>query len=83
MRGMAPRNRRKGTRLKWGGTNISNNSDDTIAGEGGSTPSTTTIREHQLRDRNANILVELRNNTDVDKNRLYWAIKQRTSVNVC
>ena len=83
MRGMAPSNRRKGTRLKWGGTNNSNNSDDTIAGEGGSTPSTTTIREHHLRDRNANILFELRNNTDVDKNRLYWAIKQRTSVNVC
>ena len=80
MRGMAPSNRRKGTRLKWGGTN---NSDVTIAGEGGSTPSTTTIREHHFRERNANILFELRNNTGVDKNRLYWAIKRRTSVNVC
>ena len=46
MRGMAPSNRRKGTRLKWGGTNnSSSNSDDTIGGEGGSTPSTTTIRD--------------------------------------
>ena len=71
-RGMAPRNRRKGTRLKWGGTNnsSSNSRGVIIGGEGGSTPSTTTIREHHFRERSANISLDT-----ADKNRFHWAIK--------